>query len=238
MTRVDELVAWLRENPPADMPYWPHAETTGPFGLRTTPAELAAGASPAHLGVDRSREGGHYKAPFDARLSWRKVGGVSGSVLTLNPPNLHMELQVFHTRAEKDVVDIGQEVRRGEEMPVRPGNLGLSVKVGEGDGTHTHTEVIFPFDEYLRDWLGPQTWYVRDHEICEGAILDHCNIYGLDFADVKARLRVQCANAPAGWGLRELSERHAVRESIPSYREPAWGYGPTLHVDSEWLLQI
>lgn len=238
MNLVDDLVAWLGDNPPEEMPYWPHAETTGPFGLRCTVKELAAGASPAHLGVDRSRVGGHFRVPFDSRLAWRLVGGDAGSVLSLNPHDLRMELQVFHTRAETGVMDIELEVMRGQEMPVRPGNLGLSVPVGSGDGTHTHTEVLFPYDDALRDWIEPETWFVRDGEINPAAVIEHCDLYGLEFADVVAGLRIQIADPPAGWGLRELSDRHAVRESIPGYREPAWGHGPTLHVDSKWLLRI
>lgn len=238
MSLIDELTSWLHENPPEAMPYWPGAAVTGPFGLRRTPAEIQAGASPAHLGVDRSRENGHYKAPFDGWLYWRLVGGVAGSLLTLRPHNLEMEIQVFHTRGESHTEEIDEAVAQGQEMPVRPGNLGLSVPVGSGDGTHTHTEVLFPYDAGLVEWIADPRLFIEDGRIDDGAVLDHCNECGLPYREVMALLRVQVAKPPRGWGLRVLGSRHAVRQSVPNYRLPHWGQGPTIHVDSGWLLRI
>jgi len=238
MSLIDDLTTWLYANPPDAIPYWPGAAVTSPFGLRRTQKELDAGASPAHLGTDRSRKNGHYKAPFDGRLSWRPVDGVAGSLLAMRPHDLLMEIQVFHTRAGAHTSEIDEAIFRGQDLPVRPSNLGLSVPVGSGDGTHTHTEVLLPHDDALEKWLGCNARIITDGVIDGGAVLDHCNECGLDFAQVMDGLHDQVAAPPLGWGLVTLTDRYAVRESVPDYRLPHWGRGATIHVDSMWLLQI
>ncbi len=233
MSLLDDLLKWLEDNPPADMPYWPGAAVTAPFGLRRTRRELEV-ASPAHLGPDRAG-GDQYTEPFDGSLYWRPVGGVAGSVLSCNPHGLAMEIQVFHTRNGGHTTEIKARMHKGDAMPVTPGNLGMSIPVDGGDGTHTHTEDVFPYDRDLHAWLRAGAIPI----ITKGAIdtdyvITHCRRYRLNAALMMDKLENQIDE----WDLSELTDRYAVRDAMPEYRRPEWGRGATIHVDSQWLLQI
>jgi len=231
---LDDLLAWLDENPPVDMPYWPGASVTAPFGLRRTAEELEK-ASPAHLGPDRAA-GAQYTEPFNGSLFWRAVGGVAGSVLSLNPHNLSMEIQVFHTRNGEHTTKIHTRMHKGDAMPVTPSNLGKSIKVGKkGTGVHTHTETLFPYDADLHAWLrAGATSIITKGAVDIDYVIQHCRRYGLPAPVMLEKLRDQIDE----WDLSELTDRYAVRDAMPEYRRPEWGRGPTIHVDSGWLLQI
>lgn len=228
MTLLNDLTAWLADNPPAAMPYWPGAALTGAFGLRTSRAVLDAGGSPLHLGVDRAG-GGQFTMPFDGSVFWRPVDGVAGSVLSLNPHGLAMEIQVFHTVGDGHALEISERLHRGDPLPVTPGDLGLSL------GVHTHTEVLMPYDDDLQAWLqtGSAT-LVIGHIINAAEVVRHCAAQGLDDEMMLSRARAQVGT----WRIREMTDRYAVREGVPEYRTPEWGSGPTIHVDSQWLLSI
>ena len=229
-----KLVAWLKDNPPADMPFWPGAVTTAPFGLRRTREELAV-ASPGHLAVDRAG-GRRLTMPFDGCVFWRPVGGVAGSLLSLNPHGLAMEIQVMHTRNGKHTTELHTRLRKGDAMPVTPGNLGLSIKVGKGGaGTHLHTETVFPYDPELHAWLRAGTHPI----ITKGAVdadyvIQHCMRRNLSARKMLEKLHTQIDD----WDIEELTNRYAIRSGVPEYRRPEWGRGATIHADSQWLLKI
>ncbi len=233
MSLLDDLTAWLADNPPADMPYWPGAVVTAPFGLRRTQAELDR-ASPAHLAPDRAG-GRRFIMPFDGSVFWHPVGGVAGSVLSLNPHGLSLEVQVFHTSNRGHVREIHTRLNKGDLLPVTPSNVGMSIRVGGGDGTHTHTEALFPYNRELHAWLraGTRPIITRgtiDHDY----VIEHCRKYNLNAATMVDKLYVQIDD----WDLQELTDRYAIRGGVPTYRLPQWGRGSTIHVDSQWLLQI
>lgn len=234
MSLLDDLTTWLKDNPPADLPYWPGAAVTAPFGLRRTAAELEA-ASPGHLGVDRAG-GARYTMPFDGCVFWRPVGGVAGSLLSLNPHGLSMELQVFHTRNGGHVTEIRTRLHQSDALPVTPSNLGMSIKVGdEGTGIHTHTEVVFPYDRELHAWLrAGATPIITKGAIDTDYVIAHCRQYNLHAPLMLEKLKAQIDN----WDISEMTGRYAVRDAMPLYRRSEWGTGPTIHVDSMWLLQI
>ena len=233
MSLFDDLQAWLAENPPTDMPYWPGAVVTAPFGLRRTRGELEI-ASPAHLGVDRAG-GGRYTMPFDGSVFWRPVGGVAGSLLSLNPHGMSMEIQVMHTRNGGHVTEIHARVSKGEALPVTPSNLGMSIPVGGGDGSHTHTEVLIPYDRELHAWLrAGATPIITKGAVDSNYVIVHCRRYKLNAALMLEKLEDQIDE----WDLSEMTDRYAIRDAMPLYRRPEWGTGPTIHVDSQWLLQI
>ena len=254
MSLLDDLTAWLADNPPADMPYFPGAAVTAPFGLRRTAEELRV-ASPAHLAVDRAG-GARFLMPFDGCVFWRPVGGVAGSLLSLNPHGLAMEIQVFHTRAssygrasramrhEGDrlntsngyVTELHTRLHKGDALPVTPSNLGMSIKVGEGgDGTHAHTEDVFPYDRELHAWLrAGATPIIIKGSVDIDYVISHCRRYDLPAPTMLEKLRTQIDD----WDLEELTDRYAIRSGMPEYRRPEWGRGATIHVDSQWLLRI
>lgn len=225
MSLINELVAWLRENPPEQMPYWPGAKVTTPFGLRP---QIPDGTSPLHLGVDRAG-GRAFLMPFDGCVFWRAVGGVAGSVLSLIPHGMEMEIQVFHTEADAGVEKISTRLTRGELLPVEPGDIGVSY------GVHTHTEVLFPYDTELVKWLhAAAAQIVNRGAIDIDYLIRHCRSNNLNAAKVRAATTQQIDE----WGISEMTTRYAVRDSVPEYRRPEWGRGATVHVDSRWLLQI
>lgn len=225
---VSELQAWLAENPPADMPYWPGARCTGRVGLRKSQSLLDAGASPLHLGVDRAG-GDDYLCPFDARVSWALVGGVAGSVLRIVPEHLDgMEIQVFHTVAyDSGVHYIETRCRKGDRMPIKPGALGLSA------GVHTHTEVVMRDSDKLRDWMEDSEAIVHRGEIIRSLVTLHCAQYDMDRRTVLTRLAQQIQT----WRIVEATQIYAVREALPDYRAPGFR-GMVCLVDSLWLLDI
>lgn len=230
MSILDNLVAWMKENPPKTMPFYPKAQCTGRVGLRSSREVLDAGASPLHLGVDRTAGTG-LVMPFDGRLWWRRTGGVAGSVLTLKPKGLCMEIQVFHTDAGREVDEISEALHRGDPLPVRPASLGLS------SGVHTHTEVLFPNDKELRVWATEGIPAI----ITEGAVNQHllpairmhCDKHDLNYEEFLRATKTQVKR----WCIEEFWPRAAVRRVLPTYREPDW-MGSTLIVDSLWLLKI
>ena len=230
MTLLDDLTAWLSDNPPADMPFWPGAKTTGRFGLRTLQMLMDAGASPLHLGVDRAN-GREFTMPFDGSLFWITAGDPAGSVLSLMPIGLSMEVQVFHT-ASRDgahISEVSQRLHKGDRLPVVPSDLGLSL------GVHTHTEVLFPLDESLRAWVHQgATPIVTRGAVEVDYVAMHCREHRLNLNETLAGIHRQVDE----WGIREMTDRYAIRDSVPQYRRPEWGSGPTMHVDSKWLLQI
>lgn len=229
MTALERLQTWLEMNPPAQMPYWPGARVTTPFGIRTSQAVLQDGGSPLHLGIDRAG-GGTYHMPFDGLVSWRVCGGDAGSLLQLSSDCLPLEVQVFHTWSTNRYVDeISTRLSAGDRLPVVPSNVGKS------KGVHTHTEIVVPHDAGIRDWCATgATWIVRDEQINHAYILQHCQAHHLDAGLVLERLVEQLRT----WAITQMSDRFAIREELPAYRRPRWGHGPVLHIDSMWLLRI
>ncbi len=235
MALLADLQALLRNNPPAGIPFWPGAAVTGPFGLRRTRKELDSKASPAHLATDRARDGGDLQMSFDGGIHWRLVGGVAGSVLSENPDGVQMEIQIFHTEADTHVQEITEQLHKGDPLPVRASNLGFSIRVGGGTGIHTHMVLMFPYDRELHAWLRAGTKPI----ITRGAIdhdyvIEHCRRYRLNAATMTDKLCVQIDD----WDLQEMTDRYAIRGGVPGYRLPQWGRGATIHVDSQWLLEI
>ena len=228
MSMLAELQRWLRANPPSAMPFYPGAHCTGRLALRDDRDVIQAGASPMHLGVDRTG-GGRLVMPFDGRVSWRKTGGVAGTVLHLTPDGIPMEIQVFHTQClNRHVDEYGTIARAGEVLDVIASDLGFAL------GTHTHTEVLFAYDPELLAWLVhdvPQvvTNGVPDEEF----IVGHCETHDLHTERFLGDVRQQIDT----WAIRDFWPRAAVRRALPSYREAPW-IGKTIHVDSLWLLQI
>ena len=231
---LDRLIGWLQANPPEAMPYYPGAWCTGRVGLRNDRGVLEDGASPCHLGVDRTG-GSRLVMPFDGMLDWSLTGGVAGSVLRLEPLDLPMQIQVFHTKGPgDDTLEMGRLMSAGETLPVMPGNLGLTVKDENGDGTHTHTEVLFLFDDEVCRWVTeglPQI--ITDGEVDEQLIAAHCDTYGLVYDSFVGEVRRQART----WTIEQFWPRAAVRRVFPDYRRPPWD-ARTLIVDSLWLLQI
>lgn len=224
---LDDLLEWLAVNDPAKMPYWPGAHYTGGVGFRESRTLLELGASPIHLGVDRAG-GGRFTMPFDGRVRWSIVGRAAGSLLRIAADDMRLELQVFHTEAEQYVEEIDLFMRRGDPLPVKPGDLGTS------SGVHTHTEVLIPFATEVRDWLaGDASPIIRDCMLDLTAVFRHCAEHRLDECDVVRRVETQIV----GWQITELWPHFGVRANVPEYRRPGWE-GPTLHIDSHWLLKI
>jgi hypothetical protein len=224
---LEDLLQWLAINDPAKMPYWPGAHYTGGVGFRESRTLLELGASPIHLGVDRAG-GGRFTTPFDGRVKWSIVGGAAGSLLRIIADDLSLELQVFHTEAEPYVEAIDLFMRQGDPLPVKPGDLGTS------SGVHTHTEVLMPHTPELRDWLaGDSPPIIRDGMLDLSDLLVHCDRHYLDSCDVVRRVNAQVR----GWRITELWPHFGARAALPEYRRPGWE-GPTLHIDSHWLLKI
>lgn len=204
-------------------PYRPGAKHTQAFGLRINDI-----GSPLHPGNDRGKEPRDILAPFDGELVWNRVAGVAGSVLQLIPSyaRCYVEIQVFHTVPESEYVNhIKAHVHRGEALPVKAGDIGLST------GVHTHTEVVVKDGTEITDEGVPI--YV-DGEFNEQFIRDHCKRYGLDFADVIKRATEQVKT----WEIRYMSTHYAIRRGVPDYRTPHWGAGETIHVDPRWMFDI
>ena len=225
--RLDDLTAWISANDPDTMPFWPGAANTGGFGLRSSEALLELGASPIHLGNDRAG-GGQFTMPFDGRVEWSVVGGVAGTLLRLRSTDARLEVQVFHTEADAGVENIELFMRRGDPLPVTPGDAGLS------SGDHTHTEVLLPFDADVFGWLtAGTTAMIREGLVDLWAIRSHCQEHDLPECKVIAAVDEQIR----AWQIAELWEHVAVRRTLPAYRAVGW-HGPTLLVDSRWLLKI
>jgi hypothetical protein len=229
--KLRDLEMWLEDNPPTDMPFWPGAKYTGRMGLRTSREVLDAGASPIHLGVDRAG-GGRFTCPFDARVTWKHVGGAAGTLLQIRAKEIPLEIQVFHTKGPKEMMSVDTDMRRGEGLPVMPSDLGLSV------GVHTHTEVLIPYrNAQIYDWVRSGTsQFVSESSVNQKAIEAHCRKHDLHYQSVLQRALYQVKT----WMIVEAADRYAVRQEVPSYRTPGWSSRsvPTLHVDSKWLLQI
>jgi hypothetical protein len=167
--------------------------------------------------------------PFDGTLVWKFVGGVAGSVLRLAPFGLDLQIQVFHTEIDGHVQSLMLRPKKGEVVLPVPGNLGLSI------GIHTHTEVLMPYDEDLFWWASAGV-----HPLVTGGVLDaeevaaHCELFDLDEQDFLTRAKYQIST----WGITHYyPQRFAVRKELPSYRSVPWA-GPTMHMDSLWLLDI
>lgn len=225
------LDQFLRENPPADMPFFPGARVTEDFGLRKEKVVLDMGASPFHLGVDRA--GGQLiEMPFDGHVYWRLVGGVAGSVLSLIPDGFKLEIQVFHTlHHDRHVRNYEERFLTGEPLPLMPSNIGLA------SGVHTHTEVIMPFDSTTFERFKGERLLVDRGIVDTDEIGRRYRELGFD-ADEVERVTVRCIQQVKTWTMTEYGEHFAIRKSLPGYRKPQWGAGPTFHVDSMYLLEI
>lgn len=236
MNLYADLMAWLKDNPPLDMPYFHGAPVTSPFGLRRTPKELDV-ASPAHLAPDRAHTDCHLVMPFDGSLYWRLTSGVAGSVLSLNPHGLPLEIQVFHTRNGTHTSEVSTpSMHKGDILPMAASNLGMSIKVGrQGTGKHTHTLLLFPYDEELHGWLRKGSAAIITNSAVEvDYVIRHCRRYNLLAPTMLEKLRTQIDD----WGISEMTNRYAVCDGVPEYRRPEWGRGPVIYVNSMWLLKI
>jgi len=233
MSLFTDLRTWLEANPPEDMPYWPGARTTGRFGLRSLQMLLDIGASPLHPGVDRA-SGGQFTVPFDARIFWRRLHPNSawGSVLIVKAVTLDLELHVGHTCCpDEPVMEFDGFYKRGHQMPVDPGSLGLSTAV------HTHTEVVMPLDNDVRCWImnaGCDTILTPEGELAEEYVRDFCREHDLNYEQVEDMVWRQVGS----WGIEEMTTKYMVRKRLPPHRRPTWGHGDVMLIDSHWLLQI
>ena len=133
----------------------------------------------------------------------------------------HMELQVFHTEVpSEDIIDMSLKLTAGERLPMRPGSEGLST------GKHTHAELLFRHSESILEWVSKETtWIVSSLD-------GHVNP-----AMVPKHLRDAALLQVKSWRITEMSSAHAVRESLPEYRRPAWD-GPTIIADTLRVLDI
>lgn len=205
---------------------WTGAKNTGGIGLRTDRRVLAAGASPIHLGVDHAGTVKPLRMPFDGMWKWEEVGGVAGSLLRITPPigsEERIEVQIFHTLGK----DQGwREAGAGDEIPVEPGDLGLSV------GIHTHTELLQQFN---RDEPLPAAtlYYVTEGIPRRGNVLMHCRRHMMKMATVWPLVEKQVAF----WEIEHATDRWGVRRSLPAYRRPWFGDGWTLHRNIEELFR-
>jgi hypothetical protein len=225
------LAKWLRENPPDDMPFFPGARVTGEFGLRQSKMVLEMGASPLHLGVDRAGGDG-LRMPFDGYIYWRQVGGVAGSVLSIMPDECKLELQVFHTiHVDKHVMHYEDHFFAGEHIPIEPSNIGLS------QGVHTHTELLMPFDSTVAQRFAGDRLIVDRGVVDVDYVHDQYVEMGFDEGDID-RFTVRAIGQVRSWAISDVGAHHAIRKHLPSYRRPQWGAGPTLHIDTMYLLQI
>ena len=232
---LHNLRRWLERNPPEDMPYWPGAATSGRVGIRKSQKVLDRGASPLHPGVDRYDDGDakEFTVPFDGDFSWTLLSekSVAGSLLQIKAHGVDLELQVFHTEhAGPDVDRIGQHVKKGDPMPVDPGDRGLTL------GVHPHTEVLTPYDEELRAWIleSAETIIGSNGNMHTVYVRDHCGKYGLDADQVMQKIWSQVRL----WGILEMTTLYMIRNHTEPYRQPAWGAGKVMHIDSTWLLKI
>lgn len=232
MTLAD-LRRWLKDVDPPTAPYWPGARTTNRVGLRTSQEVLDMGGAPLHPGVDRS-QGRDFTMPFDGRVEWKYLPETQiGSFLRIVPHGIEMELHVFHTEFIPPMMHVHEHeetLKRGDKMPVKPSNLGLS------HGKHLHTEVVLRYNDEIRDWLleSAESIVRPDGKICAAAIIGHCRKHGLNRDQVLRKIPAQVE----GWGVSEMTTLFMARKWVGPDRVPEWGQGPTLHVDSKWLLDI
>lgn len=228
-----DLKDWLKRNPPADMPFWPHAVTTGRVGLRELQMLMDIGASPIHTGVDRSG-GADFTVPFDSHIFWKRLhkDAAWGSILRVKAVGIDLELQIAHTDcSDGEVLELDGFYKKGEKMPVVPGSLGIS------SGVHTHTEVVTPLDADLRRWMideGCESIIESDGDMAMDYVAHHCDCYSLDRSQMMEAIWRQIGS----WGIIEATTMFVVRHRLPPYRTPAWGEGKTMHIDSQWLLKI
>lgn len=220
------LDAWLEKNPPEDMPFWPGARYTEPFGLRRFQSTINAGGSPGHLGVDRAGSNQPLRMPFLGSVEWSLQSTAIGSLLKLSAAETDIEIHVFHTEAPNRIETIDEPLlRKGETLPVKASDLGLSTAV------HTHTEVLIPYSDTLKQRCVVDTKpFVEHGSIIPSAVVDHCRVYRLDKEMVLDRLYEQVS----AWRIRELWPHFAVREYV---WRAAWE-GPVAFVDSQFLLRI
>lgn len=228
-----ELEKWIQDNPPEKIPYRDGAAYTTGFGLRQSQEVLEMGGSPLHLGVDRGFRPPIIRQPWDGIFDYQVVGGVAGSILRSHPQSLFMELQCFHSH-KATVLKGGSYAEKGFHL-ANAGDLGFS------KGAHTHTEIIFPYSEEMIHWLRsnyPSSFIVYNNgdelKTNNNLIYDHCEKYGLDSDLVMKKIQQQVPS----WQILEVREVYAIRKSMPAYRTPHWGEGPTIHVDSRRLFKI
>lgn len=227
---IADLERWLKENSPKEMPFWPNAKCTGPFGLRSSQELLDLGANPLHLGRDRAGSSAPLKMPFDGRLTWRRLHPdfAAGSLLQIRAHHVPLEIQVMHTEAAPHVNEIVGSYLKGDVLPVHAGSLGLST------GIHTHLEVLMPWSKDLWAWVDGRIAYVTNGLPVKRELKEFCRVNNLDSSSYISRVGDQALE----WGIIRMTDRAAVRVSVPPYREPSFGNGKTIHVDSGWLLEI
>lgn len=232
---VNKIKEFLRRNPPEKIPFWPGARVTEPFGLRSSQASMDEGASPIHLGPDRAYGNTpNLIMPFNGTAEWRRTNKVTGSLLRIIPHELDMELHVFHTEMNGMKAGVAYSFAQGDGLPFQPSNLGLSL------GVHTHTEAVFPWSEELVHYLEEKCQpIVSAGRINDNYLVYHCSRYSREGNLLHPeRMRLAMERQIASWGIRELWTEFAVRQSLPQYRRPEWGGGPTIHVNSIWMFKI
>ncbi len=224
---IEKLKSWLKAHPPEQIPYWPGAVYTTPFGLRNTQAEIDdPNCSPGHLATDRARgRTQNILMQFAGSVKWRLTGGATGSLGQITADDILMEIQVFHAELKFSLDD---HYLTGDSIPIYPGNLGTV-----SHGRHVHTEILMPYDPGIAAWIRGQSVRVDTDEY----IREHCERYRLrDPAAIRADLGRQIES----WGITELWDHFAVRrgEKMPDYRIPFFGRMDTMIIDSQWLLKI
>lgn len=215
----------------ADYPYRPGAGYTGDsFGFRSQ----SYIGSPFHPGVDRSGTPSHIVMPFNGKLSWNdKPRSAWGSCARIVPcSGDHAEIQIAHTiRHDRSRASIhNHRYFQGDKLPIIAGNIGLS------DGAHTHTELIIERTQDNYEYFSEQdTLIYSDGKIVdEKHILRHCSENGLDPDDIFERLQKQIAL----WSISEIWCSFIVRDMLPDYRTPHWGYGAVIIADTRRYLRL
>ena len=216
---------WIRK----DFPYRPGAGRTGDrFGLR-----FGGIGSPYHPGDDRSGNPRRAVMCFDGTMTWKYLSADSafGSITKMIPDNhKYTELQIAHmVRKDKKLEPLNYWLRQGEELPVIPGDIGLS------DGIHTHTEWWIKYTDANYAFFKKQGVCIRDRNSLNTAyIYDHCRKNNLDPASVTERL----VNQFNSWGISEAWTTFCIRDFYPAERTPSWGRGAVIIADPMLYLDI
>jgi hypothetical protein len=226
-----DFLAWCDEQDPDVIPYRPGARQTAAFGLRRTDI-----GSPAHLGTDRGASPAHIVMPFyTGQAEWQRLPESRpwGSFLRIHPAaSTPVELHVGHTEPTDtdSTSNWAGQYHRNERLPARAGDLGLST------GPHTHTELVVGFDEETLNQLRKyaSVYIVENGSVNGRYVAEHCRRNGMVVDGVMDALEQQIDT----WGIREMSDIHAVRMSLPHYRRPRWGDTAVILVDSHWALRI
>jgi len=214
-----------------DYPFRPAAGYSGDsFGFR----KQSSIGSPLHPGQDRSGNPDHIVMPFDGKLSWNlKPGTAWGSCARIVPDaDVHCEIQIAHTiRHDRSRAAIhNYSYNQGDALPIVAGDIGLSA------GAHTHTELVVENTAKHYAYFRTEGGLIyADGAIQNDTIIrKHCFRYNLSYAHVIQRLLEQIHT----WGISEIWEHFIIRNALPDYRTPHWGYGSVIIADTRRYLEL